>query len=277
MSTIQKGSSEKKMGNRLTKSYQKQVLVLAVRAGELMMRNGAELYRVEDTIERICQACGIPYVEVFATPTGIIVSTDSGGDDGEVITKVRRIRSNSVDLSRISELNSFSRIFTTTEYSPAKGMEKLREITAMKPFNIWVRLLGAGCVAASFSAALAPTLLNTLFAFIVGVLSYAFSMLLARYDINYFMNGMTCCGMAALITMICSSTGLIDDYSAIIIGTIMLFVPGAAITNSMRDLLSGDMLSGIAKMAEALLVAVAQAAGVGIVLKIWFMMGGLQS
>ena len=44
--------------------------MLAIRAGTIMMKSGAEIYRVEDTIERICKACGIEYVNVFATPTG---------------------------------------------------------------------------------------------------------------------------------------------------------------------------------------------------------------
>ena len=54
--------------------FQKKVLILAIYAGEIMMKNGAEVYRVEDTITRICKACRIDHVEIFATPTGIFVS-----------------------------------------------------------------------------------------------------------------------------------------------------------------------------------------------------------
>lgn len=32
--------------------FQKKVLILAIYAGEIMMKNGAEVYRVEDTITR---------------------------------------------------------------------------------------------------------------------------------------------------------------------------------------------------------------------------------
>ena len=59
---------------------EKNVLMLALRAGEIMLMSGSEIYRVEDTVTRICKAYGIPYIEVFATTTGIFISLDSGGD-----------------------------------------------------------------------------------------------------------------------------------------------------------------------------------------------------
>jgi uncharacterized membrane protein YjjP (DUF1212 family) len=55
----------------------------------------------------------------------------------------------------------------------------------------------------------------------------------------------------------------------------MLFVPGIAITNSIRDFLSGNMLAGVARLTEAIIIGVSLAAGAGVVLEIWYMMGGL--
>ncbi len=57
--------------------------ILAIKAGEVMMKSGGEIYRVEEVITRICRACGIPHVEVFATPTGIFASIGSGGEDSD--------------------------------------------------------------------------------------------------------------------------------------------------------------------------------------------------
>ena len=68
---------------------QKKILKLALRAGELMMRSGAEMYRVEDTIRRICLACGIHRVDTFAIPTGIIVSIDSGERNRDAVKRHR--------------------------------------------------------------------------------------------------------------------------------------------------------------------------------------------
>ena len=105
----------------------KKVLILAVRAGEIMMKSGAEIYRVEDTIERICKACKIPYVEVFAMQTGIFVSLDSGDDNSDMYTYIKRIRGGGdTDLTKISEINRFSREFTTTDLSVDAGMKRLK-------------------------------------------------------------------------------------------------------------------------------------------------------
>ncbi len=107
---------------------QKRALILAIRAGEIMMKNGAEIYRVEEVITRICHACGVPYVEVFATPTGIFASIGTGGADGETETYIKSISSRTTDLNKISRVNSFSRRFTTTDLSVEDGMKELTEI-----------------------------------------------------------------------------------------------------------------------------------------------------
>jgi len=54
-----------------------------------------------------------------------------------------------------------------------------------------------------------------------------------------------------------------------------LLVPGIAITNSIREFLSGNMLAGVARLTEAIIIGVSLAAGAGVVLEIWYMMGGL--
>ena len=82
-------------------AYQKKILILAIYAGEIMMKNGAEIYRVEDTITRICKACGINYIEVFATPSGIFVSLDKGGDENDTQTYIKRIKGTGTDLNKI--------------------------------------------------------------------------------------------------------------------------------------------------------------------------------
>ena len=89
----------------MEKKHQKMILILAVRAGEIMMKAGAEIYRVEDTIERICKACGIDHVDVFAMPTGIFITMDKGVDADDTYTYIRRIKSSETDLNKISRVN----------------------------------------------------------------------------------------------------------------------------------------------------------------------------
>ncbi|MDD4200042.1 MAG: threonine/serine exporter family protein [Eubacteriales bacterium] len=252
----------------------KDILILAIRAGKIMMKSGAEIYRVEDTIERICKACGIEYVNVFATPTGIFVSIDSYGSD-DTVTYIKRIRSSATDLSKISKVNQFSREFTTTDMTVEEGMKLLDEIEAKRPYPFAVRLLGAGVVTSCFSVIFGGTVIEFGVAFAVGMLCYTLSRFLEKLEINFFIKGFVCTALASFCALLAAASIEGALYVPAITGCIMLFVPGVAITNSIRDFLSGDMLSGLARMTEAALIGVSLAAGAGVVIKLWTMMGGI--
>lgn len=137
-----------------------------------------------------------------------------------------------------------------------------------------VRLLGASLVASFFSLLFEGNFRDFCCAFLIGGVSYLLSLLLNRFSINYFIRGFCCCAVAAFFAL--TATSFIPDthYDSIIIGAIMIFVPGVAITNSIRDFLSGDMLSGLARAAEAFLIACSLAAGAGMIMKLWDAIGG---
>ena len=216
-------------------SRKKAILHLAVRAGEIMMKCGAEIYRVEDTIVRICKACGIDNVEVFAMPTGIFVTLDNDLSNDSVSTYIRRIRSGETDLQKISLVNQFSREFTTTDLSIEAGMQRLDEIEREKRYHFFVRVTGASVVAACFAVMFGGNAIDFGCAFITGTICYTLSRFLEKYEINFFIRGMCCCAVAAFIALVIAASLKGASYGPIISGTIMLFVPGVAITNSIRD------------------------------------------
>lgn len=251
------------------KTRDRQILKLAIKAGELMMHSGAEIYRVEDTIRRICSACGIENVEVFATPTGIFVSVDTGGSEGNIMTSISRIHGSSTDMKRISDLNSFSRKFTQTDLSIDAGLSRLDEISMQKVYPLWLRLVGGFLIAAFFCALYCNSLPQTLCSGAIGVSTLILNEFLTKHETNYFLKGFGCCSLATALAMI--FVIIFPSYSpdAIVIGTLMIYVPGAAITNSIRDFLSGDMLAGVARMTEAMVIAVSLAIGAGVFLRLF--------
>lgn len=259
----------------MVNQFQKRILILAVRAGEIMMRSGAEVYRVEDTITRICKAGRISYVDVFATPTGIFVTLDEGKRDSDVFTYVRRVKGSKTDFAKISAVNSFSREFTTTDLSVDQGMDILTEIEKRPHFPVWLQILGASLIAAFFCAMLGGSINDFAAALVIGALSYGLSMLLDMADLNFFIRGFCCCFFATFLALLAASLSLAPSYGNIIIGVMMIFVPGVAITNSMRDFLSGDMVSGLARAAEAVIIAFSLATGAGLMIKLWTMLGGV--
>jgi uncharacterized membrane protein YjjP (DUF1212 family) len=263
------------MEGKMKKKKQKKILVLAVRAGEIMMKSGAEIYRVEDTVERICRTCGIDSVDVFATPAGIFVTMDRVSDSDKTYTYIRRIKGSETDLSKISRVNKFSREFTTTDMTVEEGMRILNEIEKERSYPFFVRLIAAAIVASCFSNLFGGAAQDFLVAFIAGMMAYSLSIVLQKYEINFFIRGMCCCALAAFCALVADASIASVSYAPVVMGCLMLFVPGVAITNSIRDFLSGDMLSGLARMTEAILTAISLACGSGIIIKLWDMIGGV--
>lgn len=253
---------------------QKKVLILALRAGELMMKSGAEISRVEDTIERICKACKIPYVEVFATPTGIFLSLDEGSEDSDMHTFIKRIKGSSIDLEKISRINHFSREFTSTDLSIESGLTILKDIANITPYPLILRILGAALVSSFFALIFQGNINDFFCAFFIGACSYILSGLLDKIDTNLFIRGFCCCFLATFLALGLFSVGLGSNLSSTIIGSIMIFLPGVALTNAIRDTLAGDMLSGASKGLEAIIIAVSLASGVGVSIKVWLLLGG---
>ncbi|QAT43845.1 threonine/serine exporter family protein [Aminipila luticellarii] len=258
----------------MMKQVQKKIIIMALRAGEIMMKSGAEIYRVEDTISRICKACGIPYVEVFVTPTGIFLSLDEGGENSEMFTFLKRINGTGTDLGKISQINQFSRDFVNTDLSIEDGMKRLKEIAKSKPYNLWIRALGAALACAFFCLMFQGTLQDFVCAFAIGAASYLLSVGFEQFETNYFIKGFCCTAFAAFLALLCTAAGLGDSSGPITIGALMLFVPGVAITNAIRDFLASDMLSGLARTAEAFFIAISLATGAGVVMRLWVLFGG---
>lgn len=257
-------------------AYQKRVLILAVRAGELMMKSGAEVYRVEDTIQRICKACKVPSVDVFALPTGIFVTLDGKDEDGDIHSQVKRLRGGAdTDLDKISKVNSFSRKFTTTDLTIDDGMVILEDIEKAPAHTFSIKLLGAALATSFFSLLFDGSIFDFLCAPVIGCVSYCISYALSKFGINFFIRGLCSCAVAAFFTLLVTSAIPAAHYNPIMIGIMMLYVPGVAITNSMREFLAGDIISGVARLAEAFLVAISLATGAGIIFRIWSMIGGV--
>lgn len=258
----------------MVKQMQKKIIILALFAGEIMMKSGAEIYRVEDTITRICKACKIPYVEVFVTPTGIFLSLDKGDEDSEMFTFIKRIKGTGIDLTKISQTNQFSRDFVNTDLSIDAGMARLKQIAQGKPYHLALRVFGAAFACSFFSLLFDADIRDFACAFVIGAATYILSIGFDEIETNYFIKGFCCTAFAALMALLCTKFGLGDSSGPITIGALMLFVPGVAITNAIRDFLAGDMLSGLARTAEAFFVAISLAVGAGIVLKLWVGLGG---
>lgn len=254
---------------------QQRGFILAIRAGEIMMKSGGEIYRVEEIITRICRACDIAHVEVFATPTGIFASIGSGGEEGDIKTYIKAIKARTTDLTKISEINNLSRKFVSGDIDVEDAIKEAKAIDAKKAYPLPIISIGAALTASIFCGLFGGQIIDCVIAAALGTLTYLFSVLLSKYGISYFINYFVCVAVASFIALVSEAFKITTGHDFVIIGILMLFVPGAALTNALRDFLTGDMLSGVSRLTEAVAIAVSLAAGAGIILTLWNSIGGV--
>lgn len=238
------------------------ILKAASLAGKIILEAGGETYRVEDTINRILTAYGIANAQSFVTPTGIVMSGEHL--DGTTISLVRRIREISVDLEKISLVNDLSRKIAAKHLTAEEFTRELEAIMARPYYPLWLTVLFAGFAAFSFTVILRGSWLEAACAFAAGIPVFLSRRVARSLHLNSFLQNALGGMLAVLIGTLFKSLGILPTTSIMIIGTIMLLVPGITITNAIRDTFQGDYLSGITRGVEAFVTASGIAFGTGI-------------
>lgn len=244
------------------------ILKLSVEAGRIILENGGETYRVEETILRICHAYDIEVADSFVTPTGIIVSvTDS---EGKIFTLVKRIHSRTVNLDKISKINDLSRKIIPMKLSIDTVAAEIKNINSTKSYDKRILLICSAFGTAFFTLLFDGDIHDAIISFFIGIAIQSLGLALQKIKLNDFFINVLGGAVTALIALVSVHYKLANHMDKIIIGSIMLLVPGISITNAIRDTIAGDLLAGISRAVEAILIAVAIAVGTGFVLKVWF-------
>lgn len=247
----------------LNKETTRQVLDIAILSGQIMLENGAETYRVEETIEIICKSRGLTDVHSFTIPTGIFLSCTFEGHD---FSYVRRMRANIIDLHIISMVNAFSREFVNSDIPYEEALDRLRSIRKAPHFPPMLQYFAGGIAGGFFSVIYGGNAIEALLSFITSFMVVFTVHQISKKTRAFFLKnlggGMVNTLLAILLTDLCKQFGMQPDINIIIIGAVMPLVPGVAITNALRDTISGDFVSGMSKLSEAFGVAMAIALGV---------------
>ncbi|MGV8146989.1 MAG: threonine/serine exporter family protein [Alkaliphilus sp.] len=241
------------------------VIEIALFAGRIMLENGAETSRVEDTINRICNSRGLE-IQNFTIPTGIFLSCQYNND---YYPYVIRTKSMAIDLEIIVEVNDFSRKFVNTNMSIEEAEKSLEIIKKTPHFHPLIMSFFGGIAGSFITLSIGGRLIEAIFAFITSFFVVTLVKYLSKFSGPFLKNvagGMINTVIALLLIHASSNFDNNIELSNIVIGSIMPLVPGVAMTNALRDSISGDFISGASKLSEAMLIAVAIAIGVGFVL-----------
>lgn len=237
-------------------------------AGKIMLASGAEVYRVEETMKYMLQKSSYPVAEAVALGTGLFVSLDD--PERDTLTIARRVPARSNNLNRICEVNEVSRKFCNGCLSVEEAYEALKAIENSKVYSRRWTFLGLVGVSAFFTPIFGGTPIDILGAALVGVMLGIADWLVKKIKLNdFFINAFCAFVVAVGATVVRKFLLPACSADVMIISSIMSLVPGVAFTTSIRDILNGDYASGSARMLEAIVVALAIAAGVGLGLISW--------
>ena len=230
-------------------------------AGRLLLENGAETYRVEDTVSYICKSFGLTEVSVLSLPTGTVYSFVDA--DGVPHCEVIRIKVRTTNLGQVARVNEISRGIVTGAIPLAEGYERLDALSRAKPQPLWLAILASAVSAAFFSLLFGGNAFDFLIALLCGAVTRALAVLFSEDSVSSTLYTLLSGALSAAIAVFSVRLYPLGNQTSIIIGAIMPLLPGLAITNAIRDTVNGDLVSGVARTADALLKAVAIAAGVG--------------
>ena len=241
---------EKKVREIYKDDFTEYLLCLALDVGEGMLKNGGEVSRVEDTIERICRAYGAVHVEVFTIISMINAAVRM--PDGSYSSQLRRVKQTTTNLNTLEKLNALSRRICREVPTLDEFDSMLHELERKQPYPAYVHVLSSAAVALSFCLFFGGGLIDSIIAFVIGVivsliLNYPSARLnsMAKTVISSFVSAT----LAGLAYMVLPNINV----DSIIIGAIMLLVPGLMFGTSMRDLLLGDLLAGTLKILQTII------------------------
>ena len=236
-----------------------QLISCALDVGEQMLLSGAEVGRVEDSMRLICSAYGCKRVAAFTITSSIVVSIITSED--KHITQTRRINAGKTDLTRVHRLNDLSRRICTEKPDYEYIQNRITQICSAKTYPLWFEGLASALIAGAFTMFFGGSLLDGVAACILGFLCRFLTHIMEKAGMNQVFVNVTATFILCLISSGMTRLEVGENPDNMMIGTIMLLIPGIGLTNSVRDLISGDIMSGLLRFFNALLVAAAIAAG----------------
>jgi len=246
-----------------------QTLDIVVRCGRIILENGGETHRVEDVMQKVGLLLGMVHCDSYVTLTGIMISAKTS--DGEQLTTIKRITSRGINLNKIVLLNRLiNKISCAKNISLVHFESELERIENLKAYPKRILIIFSGAVTGFFTLLFLGNAGDFAISFLIGMVLKTSLAYLGMLKLNDFFINLFGGALAAILALTASAIWPSLHYDTIIIGSIMLLVPGLAITNAIRDSMAGDLVSGIVRGIEAFITAIAIAVGTAVVFKFWF-------
>lgn len=249
---------------------EQQILRLALDMGERLTKCGAEIARVEESIIRICKTYGFQRVDVFAIRSLIIATAQT--TDGEIITQTRRLYAYGTNLEVLERLNTLSRSICETAPDYFEVMAKMKEIDQSNHQIGFSVCLGCILIGSSSCIYFGGEMIDIVPSAIIATFIFGLDHYFKKEHMNQVLYMVMSSLLAGILAILLVSLGIGKNIDKIMIGDIMLLIPGLGIMTAFRDILSKDLLAGLIRFIETILVAIAIACGFSLAL---YFLGGM--
>lgn len=250
-------------------SNKREVIQFALDAGTIQLSNGAEIWRVEDTISHICRAYKVEDVDAFILSNAIFIT---GSNEKEsIFAKVKHIPMAGVHLGIITDVNDLSREIASGMWTVEEAKVKLEEIRNQPPNNLIYRGVSAGFASGCFGYILGSSVTEAIVTMVIAFVVFLLSVYFEKKQLSKMVKNILGGAFIALMALAATYIPLIGTISVnqIIIGGIMPLIPGVAFVNSIRDLANSDFLSGTVRMLDTIMVFMYIAIGASTVLSLY--------
>ena len=234
------------------------VMQVATDAGHIMLENGAEIFRVEETMERITRHYGVESGHFFVLSNGIITS------GGTSYSNVEFIPFKGAQLEKVVEVNRLSREIDAGRCTIEEARSRIAAIRAMKAKPFMEQVLASGVGSGAFCAIFGGSPMDCLVSFVVGLLLYAFVLAVCKSGLSKIVTNILGSTLATALCIIFYRMGFGENPGNMIIGSIIPLIPGVPFTNGIRDLANEDYIAGSTRLIDALTVFFCIAAGVAL-------------
>ena len=234
-----------------------EVLEVASVAGHILLENGAEISRVEDTMARISSHYGVDSGHFFVLSNGIF-TTGSGKYANVEFIPIRGIQ-----LSKVVAVNRLSYEIAAGKHSLADARAELERIQASPAKPAWEQIAGSAFGAAGFCAVFGGGFMDCAADFAIGALLYVFCLFVSG-SLSKIVGGICNALVATVLCLASYRLGFGNSLSNIIIGAVMPLIPGVPFVNGVRDLANSDYIAGLTRLTDAMLGFICIALGVNI-------------
>lgn len=234
-----------------------QILNFCSDVGLLLLESGAETFRVEETVERIGYAANLP-ISCYSTMTSIFISVQHTSQ-----TLLVKTTFGSYDLQKVDQINQLSRDFEAGTISLESFSQSVKELHQnSEPFPLYLQMIGAGLVAVAPMFVFKALWTDLALSFFIGIAGFLGSKYITKLGSVPYLSEIFGGFVVGILGLLSVRYGIGANSYTIIVSSIMPLVPGVAITNAIREIIANEIVSGIVRLTNAILVAGAISFGI---------------